>query len=83
MASVLVSLVNALSCSDFYKYVLNAFQCHSRCSDCFECDCETEEIPIEHEDCRLLTCCLGKFIDCDEEYTSDSDTISIIGNHNI
>ena len=82
MASVLVGLVNALSCSDFYKYVLNAFKCHSKCSDCFECDCETEEVPLEHEDKSLFSCCLNRVVDSDD-YTSDSETISIIGSHNI
>ena len=82
MASLLVGLVNALNCSDFYKYVLNAFKCHSKCSDRFECDCETEEVPIEHEDSSVWDCCMGQVVDLDE-YTSDSETISIINSNDI
>jgi hypothetical protein len=39
-----VDLINALSCRNLYKYVLNDCTCHSECSDCFECDMDTSEV---------------------------------------
>ena len=48
--SWVASIVNALSCSDLYKYVLNRMHCKSDC--CHHnlmCVCDTDEVKI-HED---------------------------------
>ena len=70
MASLIGNIISSLSCSDLYKYVLNSMHCHSKCSDCFECDCETNEIPVEeeHHDNIPLLCCI-----CENDFTSDSE----------
>ena len=39
------AIVNALSCSDLYKYVFNSMRCKSDCcKHNLTCDCETDAI---------------------------------------
>ena len=62
--SWVASIVNALSCSDLYKYVLNRIHCKSDCCQHnLMCDCETDEIEIPDEPDNDIhiekLCCLG------------------------
>ena len=48
--SWVAAIVNALSCSDLYKYVLNRMHCKSDC--CHHnlmCDCDTDAVEIQED----------------------------------
>ena len=42
--SIIPEEMKASSCSDCAKYVSNSMHIQSKCSECCECDLETEEI---------------------------------------
>ena len=76
MASAIISSVcNALSLTDFYKYVLNSIRCESHCCrDFCSCELETKEIELsndeENDNVKLVeTCCIGLH----DIYTSGSE----------
>ena len=46
LLSIIPEAIKASSCSDCAKYVCNAMRIHSKCSDCCECDLETEEVEV-------------------------------------
>ncbi len=71
------AIVNALSCSDLYKYVFNSMRCKSDCCHhYFTCDCETDEIDLPSDNNDL--CCFGGNVNSD--YTNTSDDHEIISN---
>ena len=44
-------IMNALSCSDLYKYVFNGMRCKSDCCKHYlVCDCETDLVDIQSSD---------------------------------
>ena len=45
-----VSVVRALSCNDFAKYVCNSMRVHSECSECCEMTIETSEVSVSSSD---------------------------------
>ena len=59
MGQTIVRIVEALeckACSQYCsQYVLNACKWQSRCCDWCQCEIETSEVEIEHEDQRC--CC--------------------------
>ena len=46
MGQAALSIVSALSCQDWARYVCNAMHVHSRCGEACECDIETSEVSI-------------------------------------
>ena len=40
-------VLDCLSCSDFYKYVINDCVCHSKCCEWFDCEIETHKVEAE------------------------------------
>ena len=54
----LVGIIKALQCDSCSRYVCNAMQLHSKCSECCEFDVVTTEVEVqeEHSDLGL---CLG------------------------
>jgi hypothetical protein len=68
------AILNALSCSDLYKYVFNSMRCKSDCCEHYlTCDCETSEVDLQSNDSEKL-CCFGGNVESD---TSDGpDLIS-------
>ena len=65
-------IMNALSCSDLYKYVFNGMRCKSDCCKHFlVCDCETDLVDIQSSDDEKF-CCLGGKAESD---TSDGPDI--------
>ena len=72
------SIVNALSCSDLYKYVFNSMRCKSDCcKHNLTCDCETDAVDLQSNDSENSLpklCCFGGNAESD---TSDEpDKIS-------
>ena len=58
MGAALTSIMNALSCKDLYKYVLNDMSCESEC--CLgNCECETHAVEdsSREDDYEANTCC--------------------------
>ena len=51
-------MIRALQCTECSRYVCNAMQLHSKCSDCCELDVVTTEIEL-HEEHDDLGMCLG------------------------
>ena len=64
MGTVLVGLAKALSvpCHDCSKYVFNSMHCHSRCSQCCDCDVETHEVAGSDSDSEIEVDCLGNHV---------------------
>jgi hypothetical protein len=59
------AVINALSCSDLYKYVFNSMRCKSDCCKHYLiCDCETDAVDIQSSDDEKF-CCLGGKADSD------------------
>ena len=76
MASAIVnSICNALSLTDFYKYVLNSIHCESHCcKDFISCELETDKVELSddegNENVKLLeVCCTG----LKDIYTDESE----------
>ena len=71
------AIVNALSCSDLYKYVFNSMRCKSDCcKHNLTCDCETDAVELQSNDSEspIHKCCFGSNVESD---TSDgADIIS-------
>ena len=57
MGQAALSIVNALSCKDWARYVCNAMRVHSRCGEMCECDIETSEVSIPSSS-SSEPCCL-------------------------
>ena len=67
------AIVNALSCSDLYKYVFNSMRCKSDCcKHNLTCDCETDAIDLQSTDSEGLGGCFGGNAESD---TSDEPPI--------
>ena len=49
LLSIIPEAIKASSCSDCAKYVCNAMHIHSKCSECCECDLETEEVEVHSQ----------------------------------
>ena len=79
--SWVASIINALSCSDLYKYVLNRMHCKSDC--CHHnlmCDCDTDAVEIQEQDTENdihieNQCCMRGY-----EEDSENDENEIISN---
>ena len=78
--SWVAAIVNALSCSDLYKYVLNRMHCKSDC--CHHnlmCDCDTDAVEIQEEienDIHIENqCCMRGY-----DENSENDDHEIISN---
>ena len=79
--SWVAAIVNALSCSDLYKYVLNRMHCKSDC--CHHnlmCDCDTDAVEIQEQDTDNdihieNQCCMRGY-----EEDSENDENEIISN---
>ena len=52
--SIVSEGIKVLSCSDCAKYVCNSMHVHSKCSDCCECDFETDEVHIEEDNHEVI-----------------------------
>ena len=84
MASAIVSSIcNALSLTDFYKYVLNSIHCESHCcKDFISCELETDKVELSddegNENVKLLeVCCTGlKDIYTDDENEDEEELIN-------
>jgi hypothetical protein len=51
------AILNALACSDLYKYVFNSMRCKSDCCEHYlTCDCETDAVDIQSSDSETLDC---------------------------
>ena len=50
MGKFVVSALNVVDCTDYAKYVCNAFKVHSKCSGCCEVDVETTEVELAKDD---------------------------------
>ena len=48
-----VETLKVINCEACAKYVCNAMHIHSKCSECCECDFETEEIDTQPQDSNL------------------------------
>ena len=57
MGQAALTIVNALSCQDWARYVFNAMHVHTRCGDACECDFETSEVSIPSSS-SSEPCCL-------------------------
>jgi len=82
-ASIFSSICNAMSLTDFYRYVLNAIHCESHCcGDTFGCECETDKVELSddegNENVKLLeVCCTGlKDIYTDDENEDEEELIN-------
>ena len=81
MASAIISSVcNALSLTDFYKYVLNSIRCESHCCrDYCSCELETKEIELSddegNENVKLVEACCGGLHDIYTEDESEDDIL--------
>ena len=53
------SVIQALSCHDLYKFVLNDLQCRSTCGEDCGCECETHAVEdsSREDDYEASTCC--------------------------
>ena len=57
MGQTLVKVIQALECKHCSEYVFNACHVNSRCcGDFCQCEVETKEIELEHEDRRCCLC---------------------------
>ena len=69
------AIVNALSCSDLYKYVFNSMRCKSDCcKHNLVCDCATDAVELQSNDSgnSIPKCCFGGNVESD---TSDEPDI--------
>ena len=79
--SWVAAIVNALSCSDLYKYVLNRMHCKSDCCPHnLMCDCDTDAVEIQEQDTDNdihieNQCCMRGY-----EEDSENDENEIISN---
>ena len=70
------AILNALSCSDLYKYVFNSMRCKSDCcKDFLVCDFETDAIDLQSSDSEGIGDCFGDYAESDT-----SEEISILSN---
>ena len=58
MGQAALSIVSALSCQDWARYVFNAMHVHTRCGEACECDFETSEVSIPSSSSSEPPCCL-------------------------
>ncbi len=62
MGQAAVSILSAMNCEDFHRYVLNSMECDSRCNDYCEVHFQTNEIEIMDSESdieiEVESCCL-------------------------
>ena len=60
----LASVIKAFSCESCSKFVCNAMEIRSNCSDCFDCEFVTEKVDIPDDvseySVEVQGCCLAR-----------------------
>ena len=53
MGQIALAALKAINCDTCAKYVCNACKVHSKCSNCMECDLETEKVELSDTDSSM------------------------------
>ena len=61
MGAAFAGVLNALSCHDLYRFVLNDLSCKSDCGEHCGCECETHESSGEAPEEVDVETCLGSY----------------------